>query len=256
MKLKIPLMLYVVVMLLAVTVNASPLHLKEHKLKVQFPDEYTVITPQTIGKNSEFIEHLQHSVNSFKQHMQNSNMIAFAATQRNDRQFQIKTWKTDFSKEIRSLKNLDTDSAYDAISTLLSDIPQETLNGWNYIKINDQPFYEIRIQNTDFCLLQYVTIQNGNYYAVVYYNNLSNQLDSTHVDQARAVVNTLTIEPDKPLFDILDGNTVVQIIITAIIIITAAVAVVLILISLIRDLIRKSEQEADGNIKIKRRKLK
>lgn len=255
MKLKLPIMLCLVLALFTVAVTASPLNIKEHKLSIQFPDEYTVITPDTLRKHSEFIEHLHHSVNSFKQHMQNSNMIAFAATQRNDRQFQIKTWQTDFSKEIVTLKNLDTDSAYNAISALISEIPEESLKGWNFIDVNSQPFYEIRVEADGFCFLQYVTIQNGNYYAVVYYNNLSNQLDSNSVDEARSVVNTLVIEQNKPLFDILDGNTVIQIIITAIIIIAAAVAVVLIIISFIRDLLRKSEQDAAG-IKIKRRKLK
>lgn len=256
MKLKLLFMLCLGFLLFTFTVNASPLYIKEHKLTIQFPDEYTVITPGTLRKHSEFIEHLQHSVNSFRQHMQNSNMIVFAATRRNDRQFQIKTWQTDFSKEIVTLKNLDTDSAYDAISTLLTDMPEEALKGWNYIDVNNQPFYEIRVEAENFCFLQYVTIQNGSYYAVVYYNNLSNQLDSASVNEARAVVNTLTIEPDKPLFDILDGNTVIQIIITATIIIAAAAVVVLIIITFIKDLLKKSERDAVDNIKIKRRKLK
>lgn len=248
----------VLALLFSFSVSAAPVQIKEQKITVDIPEGYVILTPDTLKKQTDFIEHLGHSTESFKTYMKNAGMLLYAATEDNTRQIQVKSWQTDFSKEIGDLSSLDSEALEQAAAALITERPGEILLSKQQIRLGNSTYFEMTARvagkQSDFCYVQYVTIQNGSLYALVYYN-IGSELTAAQMSEARGLLSGFSVE--KRSEGALSGsNVLLQIVIISAVILAASVLAVLMLLSFIKDLrSRKSDNDVSEYIRIKRRKF-
>jgi len=221
-------------------VQAETYSFKQENLGIDFSDEYTVLTPSNLNKNSDIVEAIGHSVTSLKTNMQNNGIILMAVTDKNQHQIQLKSATTTFTSEIVSLSSL-SGTQLDTVATQLVGKDYEVAYKNNIV------FLKIKTLTSEYTSVQYVTVENGKLYTLVYYGADLSRLDT--------VLNSLIITEISG-FSLLDGTTVLQIVLISIVIVAVMVAVVLLIISFIKDYKdRNGENDVRDYIKIKRRKF-
>lgn len=222
--------------------TAAAVSLDDDKISVNIPGNYTYIenTDAGIAENLDFIETLGYSDESFRSYLDSANILAFAATADNTKQVQIKSWTTDFSQQIGNLALFsdDEDSLTKASESLAAEGENETLVSLSRVSRSDGTLF-VKIQklvstSEPFSYLQYVTIVDGKYYSLVYYN-FGGEFTEDQLTEADTIFNSLSIDLDSDItFD--SGNSTLNIgIVWAAIAVIAIFSVVLI-ISLIKDL--------------------
>ncbi len=247
-----------VALLLPISVSAKEVSSSDYGVKINFPDDYIVLTTGNLSKNSEFVESIGHSGESLRKAMKSGNIVFYAANEQNTKQLHVKSWTTDFSERIGELAKLDSESREATLQSikriLVADGHQvlfsSTLNHNNclYLKLavyvaGDNPF----------CYIQYITVTGGSFYSLVYYNAHS-YLTVAEQKDADSVLSTLIITAKS------DGGgisavTVIEIILI-VILIAAALAVMFIIIrSFIMDILGKrvEPETIPDRIKIKRK---
>jgi len=219
--------------------------------KVNFPEEYTVIEEDTVYRNSDFIELLGYSEESFAKHLRDKNILYFAADPQNKHQYTFSAYSTELSEQIYSVKN-ETDSNLQKISSTL--LPK----GFDRVVKSGGNVYFERISNiegeNEYVTLQYITFENGLYYTLNYYG-FSLELSDEDYTTVRQVLSSIRIPDNSSFSDTLknlDGMRIAYIIFVGIVLILGVVVVVLLSVSLIRDI--RNRRERGEDFKIKRRR--
>ena len=173
----------------SLTASAKSVSNSEWDVEIDLPDEYIVLTTQTLSKNTEFIESIGHSKESLKKAMNSGNIIFYAANEKNTKQFHVKCWKTDFSERIGNLHSLSGESreaTLDSIKKILFS------NSFTY---GESLFLKLAVSvkgDNPFCYIQYITVLAGNFYSLVYYNAHS-YLTVAEQKEADSVLSALKI---------------------------------------------------------------
>ena len=226
--------------LFTLTVQAETYTFKDENLQIDFSDEYTVLTPSNLNKNSDLIESIGHSVISLKTKMNNDGIVLMAVAEENHQQIQLKSATTTFTSQIVSLSSLS--------STQLDTVAKQIVgNDYEVLYKNDTVFLKISTTTSEYSSSQYITVENGKLYTLVYYGADPSRLD--------AILNSMIITKNSS-FSFLDGTTILQIVLISVAVVAVIVAIVLIIISFVKDFKKRNdENDVRDYIKIKRRKF-
>ncbi len=221
---------------------------------IALPNEFIIIDRSTLSKNSEFIEKIGYSVESFSVKLKQSNIVMYSATEDNARQIQIKYWQSDFSKGIGNLSTLDDERLATALSTMAKPISNEgnALLSSAIGKVGNNVYlcYTVQVDGK-FCYTEYITVVNGYCYSLVYYNS-SSEFSADEIAERDSVIAALSIsgaENDS----IWGGYSLSLRIISAVLLIAAVVFAVYLVSSFVRDIRnkRKSPEVIPDHIKMK-----
>lgn len=222
--------------------------------KVKFPEGYTVITEDNAFNNEEFLEQLGFEPSAFVTYINKNDIVVFAATIDNSRQFKLVSKTTKLTSEVVSLEQTSKEG--------LATIGEQLLGG-NYEKIEyikGIPYYkivtEVKGEGGDFVSVQYVTVRGGKYYQLTYYGTGA-ILSGDEREEIAEVMNTLKIPSGKTIGErvrAMSTVTIVYIVIIFAVIILGTIAIIFLSISIIRDLKLKHKSKEKGYLKIKRRK--
>jgi len=226
--------------LFTLTVQAEAYTFKDENLQIDFPDGYTVLTPNNLSKNSDIVEDIGHSVTSLKTKMNNDGIILMAVAEENQQQIQLKSATTTFTSQIVSLSSLS--------SSQLDTVAKQIVgNDYEVVYKNGTVFLKISTSTREYNSSQYITVENGKLYTLVYYGADQSRLDT--------VLNSMIITKNSK-FSLHDGTTIFQIVLISAFVVTVLVAIVLIIISFIKDFKKRNDNnDVRDYIKIKRRKF-
>lgn len=227
------------------------LDLDSHNLSLSLDEEYYMLTKENASKNKDIIEEFGYTVTSFKTYMEQNNILIMGIDTKEKIQLTLKAWETAFSKDIVELSVLN--------ETAISDIAKKlvTINGssWRTVKINNMQMIEVRFAGSDekgsFYSVQYITIRNGKIYSLGL--NFSGEESDEKTSLAWDTVKGLWIK-DVATASPWSASTIFEFVIIWIIILAAAIAVVLIIISFVKDRIKHNADMEKGNYTISRRK--
>ncbi len=221
---------------------------------LELPSQYTAIDRSTLSKNREFIEKIGYSVESFSAKLEQSDIVMYAATEDNDRQVQVKYWQSDFSKSIGNMSALNDEK----LSTALKAMAEPLMVDENRIlssavgKAGDivYLYYVVQVEGK-FCYTEYITVVNGYCYSLVYYNS-SAEFSEAELNERDGIVLSFDISGASSK-SIWGGYSLAVRIISAALLIVAAVVAVYIVSSFVRDIRnrRNSPEVIPDRIKMK-----
>ncbi len=227
------------------------LQIKEENLTLSVSEDYILLNDENAAKNSEKIEILGYTLSSFKTYLSQNNIVVFGLDTKNKTQLILKSFETDFSKDIIELSLLNEDALLEVTKKLVT-IPEAS---WRIVKINDMQMIEVRFsdqdQNGEFYTVMYITIRNGKIYSLS--QIFSGEKSETKTSAAFSTVKGLEIK-DVKTSAAWDASSVFEFIIIWIMIIGAFVAAVFIIVSFVRDRKKYKENLENGKEVISRRR--
>lgn len=204
-------------------------------VQITLPEDYTLLTDETLKANEEIITELGHSLSSLRRYMEENRILFIAVDTQNQNQVQLGAFETDFSKDIGDLSGLKAED--------LETIGSRIINGsFEIISVNNWVYYKTKVDGlVGYATVQYVTLKNGMLYTLNYYGS-----DST---VANEIISGLTLPAAKAS----GSSTLFISILLWVALVAALIIMVLLLFSLISDL-RRSREDNDVReyIRIKR----
>lgn len=177
----------------------------EQIFELKLGDEYTVLDDSNLKSHSDFITRLGSSVENFRKAMTAGGIRMYAATEDNSRQVQVKVWTGDAAERVGDLNAL-TDDGLQTLrteigGTLLSD-GDELLES-EQLERNEQIFFRFRVraanylegdgnESIGYCFDEYLTIADGNFVALVFYNSGSD-FSEAETAESRALFQAFTV---------------------------------------------------------------
>ena len=220
---------------------------------VKFPEEYTVITSDNAYNNEEFLEQLGFEPAAFTTYLNKNDIVYFAATIDNSRQFKVVSKQTQLSSEVVSLE----ETSEKGLETIGEQLLNNNYEEIEYIK--NIPYFkistEVNEETGSYVSVQYITIRGGKYYQITYYGTGSILSNDERLEIAE-VMNNLKIPSGKSAYEKIKSMstiTIVYVIIISLVIIFGIIAIALLAVSIIKDLKIKYKTRED-TFKIKRRK--
>ena len=236
------------------TLNCLAFSNKDLNLSFTTPNGYTELNQKNAKKNPELLELLGHSKESFAKYLEDNDICYFALTPKNKEQIIIKTFETDFSKELKDLSAGDEND-----ETLVKAIVPKDASAYSVVTLQGTKYFQIIFKNTDsggaFTAVQYLTVRNKKFYSICFNfseKNLSRETLNNSFNMAKSlkIKNTLAAAVWSAQ-DIL----ILMLIVLGIIGITVIIG--LIIYSFVKDIMQKKKQiETGGDIKIERRRFK
>lgn len=235
--------------------------MEEAGIGLELPSAFTAVqnTDGDIRANSDFISTLGHSTTSFSVFCDKAGVLIFAATADNQRQVQLSRKTTDFSTEIGELAALaeDAESFNTAMEALVQVGTDETLVGVSQVDTgNGRLFVKIEklIDAThDYSCMQYITITDGDYYSLIYYN-FGGSFTDAQKDEMQDIFSSLTLPGSGYVSD--DGRrTDVLIIVVGVLMVIAVLFSLGVAISLVVEIVRRRMSVRAEDEKIKRRRF-
>lgn len=209
----------------------------KYGFSVTLPDGFLVIDRSTLSKNSEFIEKIGYSVESFSAKLEQSNIVMYAADRDNSRQVQVKHWESDFSKGIGNLSALDDERLATALATMAKPLSADGNSLINSAigEVGNSVYlcYTVQVDGK-FCYTEYITVVNGYCYSLVYYNS-SAEFSAEEIKERDAVIAALSISGAES--DSIWGSYGLSLrLISAVLLIAAVVFAVYLISSFVRDI--------------------
>ncbi len=256
LKAKIIIVVSVLVVMILVSVAAVFLLSGGDEIEITFPKDYVVITEDNISDNSEYIELLGYTEESFGNFLKNKNIKCFASDKSNSMQFSLSSYETELSEQIGTLSSREDEN----LKKLIEELKLSEFQG-SIIETEDgDKFYELvygATEDAPYISLQYVTVKNENYYILNYYGSES-KLSDEEYKTIRETLNSLKIKEDKDFLTSLReaGTTsIFYIVFSSAAIIAGFVVIVLLIISIVRDIrINRRRDDSDSNFKIRRKR--
>lgn len=224
---------------------------ESHNLKLSLSDDYLVLTEENANKYSEEIKAFGYTVSSFKNYLIQNNIIIFGLDTKNKTQVAVKTFETDFSKEIEELSLLSDNALNDVAKKLV------TVKGasWRTAKVNGMRMIEMRYTGSDaggnFYSVQYITVRNGKIYS--FCTNFNGEKSDAKTEIAWNLVKNLNIE-NVTVKGAWTPSAIFEFAVIWVIIVIAAAAAVVIIVSFIRDRKRTKMSSYTKDNTISRRK--
>lgn len=214
-------------------------------------EDYTVLDRTNLRRNSEFLERLGYTVTAFKKAMEEGDVYLYAATADNDRQVQVKCWagEEDVAQRIEDLTYLPEEKRDLAREELGKQAAGEgELLAAETIEREGQLFFRFRVRSDvalesdeaaiGYCFDEYLTISDGRFCALIYYNaaaafSAADEKESARLFAAFSVAPT----PAKT-----DWRNFALRVFAAVLLVAAAAAAVYILSTFVRDIRLRREQ--------------
>ncbi len=239
------------ILMLIFSISASAITLAEHNLSIDIDGQYSVLTRETLGSNEELVSSLGHSLTSIRQYFDDNSLILFAVNADNTRQLQVICKETEFSKRLGDMSYL---SDNDALSFVNRFVTVKTVSDLTLLTIGDTKYYEIVSSGTDsggeFCSVQYVTVRGGKLYTFSFLGNGGTNNEDFKKFASNTIATAVIGGGERST--VADAENITEMVIIFLLIAAAAVVAGWLLVTLVRDMYRKSE---DG-FKISRRKHK
>ncbi len=224
------------------------------EVSVKYPEGYTVITKENAHSQEEYIEKLGYGTSSFIKYLENKNIVSFAGNEDNSRQLRLITKSTEFTRQLGSIAG-----ASDKELQLIAE--QLLPNGYSYIyRLGGNVYYEIDRTVTEgdvsYCTIQFITVKNGKYYALIYYGS-SKEISDAEKELAESTLKTLKIPEEGGVMAVASSGGVkriVYIVIVSIVIFAGVILIILHGVSLIRDINNRKKRSDYSDLVIKRRK--
>ena len=228
----------------------------EHGLSLTLPDGYLLLNSETAEDNQDLIESLGYSLSSFKSYLNKTkpdqpHTLFIGVNPSTKAQVSVKVWTTDFSKRIGDLAFLNDDSLAKTAKELV------TTKGASYKTVSSGGMKLIEIRSNtkdsggDFCLVQYVTVCNNNFYSVSF--SFSGSLDDGKVATAWSALESFEIKNQLKASG-WDVGSVLIIIFLCLAVLGAVFVAVLTVISIVKDIKKRRADEAEFFDFIERRK--
>lgn len=238
------------VMTCVVSAKGTVTEIKEHGLTLTLPDGFTSLDSTDASEKEEVVENFGYTVSSFKNYLEQNNILLFAAD-KNGTQLFLRCWETDFSKEINDLGVLEKDSLKTVASKIItikgSEYKSLTVNGMRLLEVlksdNDS--------GGDFFSVQYVTIRNGKIYSIDF--AFPGSENEENLLKASETIKTLEIS-DKSTSSKWDVPSVLEMVFIWIIITAAAGTVIFIIFSFVKDYKKHNADNADTETIFRRKK--
>ena len=224
------------------------------EVTISYPEDYTVITPETVDSHEEYVERLGFGTNSFKKHLESKYIVSFAGNENNSRQFRLVVKETDFTEQLLGIAG--------ATDKELQVIARELLpGGYDYIyRIGGNVFYEIDdvadSESGEYCTIQFITVKNGKYYALIY-NGSQKTITDEEREIVEATLKTLKISDEGGVMaaaSSVSTKRVIYLVIVSLVIIAGLGCIALNGYSLIRDIRNRKKRSDYSDIVIKRRR--
>lgn len=245
------LILLLVLFLPCAAADGQSVSLKEHHLRLELPAEYTLLNEQNASKQSELIEDFGYTVSSFQSYLKQNNIILFAVDPQNGIQISLKSWQSDFSADTGDLALLSEET----LASVAKELVKTDGASYKTVSVNSMKMIEIRLSGQDsggdFCSVQYLTIRNGRFYSLN--TAFPGKIDDSKVQTAWEQICTLHME-DTVSGSVWDVSSVFEMILIWALILLAGAAVIFIVISFIRDIIRRHNDPSGETEWIERRK--
>lgn len=221
---------------------------------VEYPEGYTVITAENAHNQEEYIEKLGYGVNSFKNYLESKNIVSFAGNENNSRQLRLVVKSTEFTQQLRSIAGA-TDEELQIIAKEL--LPE----GYSYIyRLGGNVYYEIdrtvESEEGSYSTIQFITVKNGSYYALIYYGSSSGLTDEER-KVAEDTLRSLKIPDEGGVMAVASSGgakRIVYIVIVSLVILAGVVLIILHGVALIRDIKNRKKRSDYSDLFIKRRK--
>lgn len=227
-----------------------------HNVTLALPDDYRVVTADTLDDQADYLETLGHSVDSFRQYFRQDGLLFFAASPDRARQVELRCLQTEFAEQVGDLSLLDEATAARMADSLIA---ADTRAGWKLIEQDGLRFYEISTATSDsggrFCALQYVTVRNGLLYDLTCYS-AGETLTEADRTAAASLLAGLSIPKQSGSFSLFDAESIFLTVLIWAAILAALAAAGFLLYTFYADLRRrKNENEVSEYVRIKRRKF-
>lgn len=242
-----------------ITAFAADNEYKGEDFDVSFPENYIVLDQNNLSKNDEFINSIDnHSVESFRRTMKESNMLVFSAPKDNSEQIQFYKWNDTISDTIYSLKSLNDElfkTTANSIEQIITKDKNAKITLTEKIETGDLTFIKYILfyqdEKSSYGSIQYLTISEGNFYSLNYYNKEGQITDSQNA-VAEQVFSTLDIDVKKAV-----NFTYYLLRVGGIILIICAIIVLILIIKSICADIRKNknaDEKIPDKIKMNRKR--
>lgn len=240
----------------SISAFAQSVNLDDHELNFKVPNGYVLLDKETAEENEDIIESLGYTVDSFKKQLDTDKedelqTFFFCIEPESGTQISLKSWQTEFSKETIDFSQLSDEALTKAAKELV------TVKGAAYknVSVNGLNLIEIAFSGEDsggkFSSVQYLTVRNKRFYSL----NIAfgGELDSKNADFAWETVKGLNIEnqyAESPI----NVQTILMIILIGALLLCAVVFGVIIIMSFVKDIKKKQNENKYGNEYIERRK--
>ena len=226
-------------------------------------EDYTVLDRTNLRRNSEFIERLGYTVSTFRKAMEEGDVYLYAATADNDRQVQVKCWagEEDVAQRIEDLNYLPVDKRDLVRQELGQQLAGEgDLLAAETVEREGQIFFRFRVRSDvalesdeaaiGYCFDEYLTITDGRFCALLYYNAATTFSAADEKESARLFA-AFSVDPTP---EKTDWRNFALRIFAALLLIAAAVGAVYILSTFVRDIRLRREQPDSIPDRIKMRR--
>lgn len=256
MKLKNKIIIAVIAVIFITFATLSAVHIfgTDETVSIKYPKGFEVITAENAYDNEEFIEAIGYSTESFANHLQQNNIVSFAANKDNSSQFTLIERETDLSAQLYDISEASDKEVNNIATALVKD-------GFSGIwRVGGRTFIEVTKsvsdQDYEYCSAQYITIVGGKYYSLNYYGSNKN-LGENDEKLIKKAIENLEIKDDGGVFGTItsaDTGRAIYMVLVALVIIVGAIFIVLLVSSMLRDYLKKRRSEENDSIRIKRRK--
>lgn len=214
-------------------------------MSAKLPDDYLVITSANLQKRAEILAHWGHSVDSFKRMMNEKNIFVYAMDKGSRNQFQLKSWVTDAATAIGDLAIVSEEALGQSMAAIAGEIGEGALLDSRVVYADKQPFFKFTVDVGDFCYVQYLTVCDSRFYALVYYNDTA---ELTPEQAALADEVFATVEVDSAYSSgLFSSSNVFTVILLGSVMLAAAAGIVWVIATFIQD-IRRRRAEPDEYI--------
>ncbi len=241
------------VLVVPASATESAIKISEHNFSLTLPEGTVLLDQNTASKEKELIESFGYTVSSFKNYLTINQIILFAADPQSGLQISVKTWDSDFALDTIDLAYL-SDETLDSVASKIV-----TAKGAEYktVSVGSLRWIEIRTGGTDsggdFSSVQYVTIRNGAFYSVNV--AFSGKLDDAKVQTAWDLICSTSIKSKKPA-TAWDVSSIFEMILIWALILLAIVAIIIVILSFVKDIRFRRTDHAEEVEYIERRNRK
>ena len=179
------------------------------QVSLDIGEPYTVLDRSNLGKHEDFLRRLGYTVSAFRRAMEEGDIYLYAATEDNDRQVQVKSWgdPEGIAQKLVDLSYLGETEQ----QTALAEMGRQAAGSGELLQSEiltreGQVFFRYRVladaslesdsDRLGYAFDEYLTIANGRFFALVYYN-ADTAFSAKQEAESRALFDGFAVSPTK-----------------------------------------------------------
>lgn len=249
--------IFIITILLSIfSVSAYAQEVKKYNIKFDLPDDFIVLTEESVKENSDAIKSLGFTNETFKSYITSNHIALFASVQDKSYQISLNVNKTEFTEKTDNLIYFDDEY----IARILPELVGKKVSTNEIKTINDSKYVVIENKGADsageFSYIQYITIKNQRLYTVTFsFNDL--QITNGNREYAESLMKRLIISATKEKITMKSLNNVAAYIVLILVIIILVLVVAYFVYTIVKDILEKKNiSDVAPYVKIKRRRFK